>query len=137
MMVERTLLAVSVSATLVVTACGGSDDDSDGDGLRPLSRLPPRRHPRHHPRRSPESSRFLPTGSTRFPCPKSRASNWWPQTFAGDGAEARYDLRYDGDPLDAQATYDDHAALLTEAGWVLTDGSTALVGTYELDGNTR
>lgn len=35
-----------------------------------------------------------------------------------------------------EAVYGEYAAQLVESGWVLTDGSTALIGTYELDGDT-
>lgn len=135
MMVKRTLLAVGVSGALLVTACGGSDDDG-GDRTAPdqpvATPAPPETPPPTEPRVVEVPADWLEA----VPVPEIEGMRLVAADVRGEGADARYDLRYDGDPLDAQVVYDEYAALLTESGWVLIDGSTALVGTYELDGNT-
>ena len=53
---------------------------------------------------------------------------------SGEGAEARYDLRYDGEASDPQAVYDEYEALVLAEGWAVADDSDPLVGVYTLDG---
>lgn len=137
MMVKRTLLAIGVSAALVLTACGGGDDDdSDGDRTAPAQPIATPAPPETPPPTEPSVVEVPADWFEAVPVPEIEGMRLVAADVRGEGAEARYDLRYDGDPLDAQVVYDEYAVLLTEAGWLLVDSSTALVGTYELDGNT-
>lgn len=136
MMVQRTLLAVGVSAALVLTACGGGDDDSDGDSTAPAQPIATPAPPETPPPTEPRVVEVPANWFEAVPVPEIEGMRLVAADVRGEGADARYDLRYDGEALDAQVVYDEYAVLLTEAGWSLADSSTALVGTYELDGNT-
>ena len=98
MMVKRTLLAVGVSGALLVTACGGSDDDG-GDRTAPAQPVATPAPPETPPPTEPRTVEVPADWFEAVPVPEIEGMRLVAADVRGEGADARYDLRYDGDPL--------------------------------------
>ena len=136
MIVKRTALTLGIVATVLLTACGGSDDDSDDAGApaeAPVATEAPVETP---PPTDPPVVEIPPNWFEPIPVPEIDGMSLVDAAVNGEGADTRYDLRYDGGPLDAQVVYDDYEALLLADGWTVGDDAEPLIGAYVLDGQT-
>ena len=135
MIVKRTALTVGIVATLLLTACGGSEgegDDVDG-AAAPVATEAPAETP---PPTDPPVVEIPADWFEPIPVPEIDGMLLVDAAVSGEGADTRYDLRYDGGSLDAQVVYDDYEALVLADGWTVRDDSEPLFGIYELDGRT-
>ncbi len=138
MIVKRSALTVGLVATLFLTACGGGDGEGEGDDVddaavttvateEPVETSPPTDPPVVE-----VPADWLPS----IPVPEIDGMLLAGAVVRGEGADARYELRYDGEPLDAQVVYDGYEALVLAEGWTVRDDSDPLFGSYELEGRT-
>ncbi len=136
MNVTRPALAIAISASLVVAACGGSGGEGEGDDVEnaAIPTAPSDETVETPPPTDPPvvvvPADWLPS----IPVPEIEGMLLTGAAVRGEGAEARYDLRYDGDVPDPQPVYDEYEALVLAEGWVVADDSNPLIGAYTLDG---
>ena len=135
MIVTRTALALAIAATLAVAGCGsdeGEGTDVENAAIPVGSESPVETAPATDPPVVEVPAEWLPI----IPTPEIDGMRITGAVVRGGGDSARYDLRYDGGPLDAQVIYDDYEALVLTAGWATFDDADPLAGEYRLDGRT-
>lgn len=135
MIVTRTALAFGIAATLTLASCGG---DSDGGTDVDTAAVPVGTETTVEtvPGTDPPVVEIPADWPATIPTPEIADMSITGAVVRGEGDTARYDLRYDGGPLDPQVIYDEYEALALADGWAVFDVAESLRGVYRLDGRT-